>query len=121
MKTPTDPRHLNRIHAFKAIFAHSFTPQEIENELAAQTLEKLTEIDPIIVKCAPDWPLSQINRVDLSILRLALFELLFMPSTPTKVIIDEAIELAKRYGGQSSSSFVNGALASALKYTNREA
>lgn len=120
MKTATDPRHLNRIKAFKQIFAQSFLPQTVDNELAQNTLNHQPEIDEIIQKCAPEWPLSQINRVDLSVLRLAVFELLYKRETPTKVALDEAVEIAKRYGGSSSSSFVNGALAAALKYTNRQ-
>lgn len=120
MKTAADPRHLNRIKAFKQIFAKSFLPQLIDNELAQNALSHQDEIDEIVKKCAPEWPLSQINRVDLSVLRLALFELLYKPDVPTKVVLDEAVEIAKRYGGASSSSFVNGALATALKFTNRE-
>ncbi|MBI2326408.1 transcription antitermination factor NusB, partial [Candidatus Collierbacteria bacterium] len=52
--------------------------------------------------------------------RLALYELIYKPEVPTKVVLDEAVEIAKRYGGASSSSFVNGALATALALTNRE-
>ena len=117
MKTAADPRHLNRIKAVKQIFAYSFLPQEPDNELAAQTLLHLPAIDEIVVKCAPEWPLSQINRVDLSVLRVAINELINKPDVPTKVVIDEAVEIAKRYGGQTSGSFVNGALATALKFT----
>lgn len=121
MKTASDPRHINRIKAFKAIFAHSFYPENpIENELAIATLGKLDELNEIIQKCAPEWPLSQINRVDLSVLQLATYELLYRPEVPTKVILDEAVEIGKRYGGQNSGSFVNGALAAALKLTNRD-
>lgn len=119
VKTSADPRHLNRIKAFKQIFSKSFIDQEIDNELAREASQHQIEIDEIIVKCAPEWPLTQINRVDLSVLRLAIFELLYRPDVPTKVILDEAVEIAKRYGGQSSSSFVNGALATALNLTNR--
>lgn len=104
----------------KQIFSTTFLDQEIENELAKETLSHLPEIDEIITKCAPEWPLSQINRVDLAVLRLAVYELLYKTDTPTKVVLDEAVEIAKRYGGQSSSSFVNGALATALKFTNRQ-
>lgn len=104
----------------KQIFASSFLDQVIDNELALAVLEHKEEIDEIIQKCAPEWPLSQINRVDLSVLRLAVYELLYKKETPTKVILDEAVEIAKRYGGQNSSSFVNGALATALKFTNRQ-
>jgi len=120
VKTAADPRHLNRIKAFKQIFAKSFLPQLVDNQLAINSLSHQEEIDEIIKKCAPEWPLSQINRVDLSVIRLALYELIYKPEVPTKVVLDEAVEIAKRYGGASSSSFVNGALATALALTNRE-
>lgn len=122
MKTANDPRHLYRIQAVKALFAQTFQEQSLltENELSKETWGRLTEIDPIIEKCAPEWPLTQINKVDLSVLRLAVYELLYRKDVPTKVILDEAVEIAKRYGGPNSGSFVNGALATALKLTNRE-
>ncbi len=120
MKTAADPRHLNRIKAFKQIFSNSFLTQEVDNALAVGAIAHQEQIDEIIKQSAPEWPLSQINRVDLSVMRLAIFELLYKQDVPIKVVLDEAVEIAKRYGGQSSSSFVNGALATALKLTNRE-
>ncbi len=120
MKTASDPRHLRRIKAFKSLFAQTFSPQNHFNHLSERAETKIEEIDPIIQQCAPEWPIGQINKIDLAILRLAIYELLYKTQTPPKVIIDEAVEIAKRYGGQSSSSFVNGALASALKITKRE-
>ena len=82
-------------------------------------MANIEKIDEIVQKCAPEWPISQINRVDLAVLRQAVYELLFKTETPTKVIIDEAVEIAKRYGGKTSSSFVNGALASAINFSGR--
>ena len=82
-------------------------------------MANIEKIDEIVQKCAPEWPISQINRVDLAVLRQAVYELLFKTETPTKVIIDEAVEIAKRYGGKTSSSFVNGALASAINFCGR--
>ena len=82
-------------------------------------MANIEKIDDIVQKCAPEWPISQINRVDLAVLRQAVYELLFKTETPTKVIIDEAVEIAKRYGGKTSSSFVNGALASAINLAGR--
>lgn len=122
MKTANDPRHLYRIKAVKALFAQTFQEQPLltENELSKETWARLTEIDPIIEKCAPEWPLAQINKVDLSVLRLSIYELLYRKDVPTKVILDEAVEIAKRYGGPNSGSFVNGALATALNLTQRE-
>lgn len=119
MKSATDPRHLKRIATFKSLFAGAFTDQPETPSRVVKINANLTQIDDIIQKCAPEWPLSQINRIDLAVLRQAVYELLFKTQTPTKVIIDEAVEIAKRYGGKTSSSFVNGALASAITQTNR--
>ncbi len=121
MKTAHDPRHLRRIKAVKALFSYTFHPeQETSSKLAQKVASQQDNIDQIITQCAPEWPLSQINRIDLSVLRLAIYEMLNKKDTPPKVIIDEAIEIGKRYGSQSSGSFINGVLASALKATNRD-
>lgn len=119
MKSAQDPRHLKRINVFKSLFAGSFTSQQERPSRVDKIQTNIEKIDDIIQKCAPEWPISQINRVDLAVLRQAVYELLFKTETPTKVIIDEAVEIAKRYGGKTSSSFVNGALASAISLTNR--
>ena len=119
MKTAQDPRHLRRIKTFKSLFARNFTPQEHFNDLSEKIEKHQEEIDTIIKKSAPEWPLDQINKIDIAILRLAVYELIYQKDTPTKVIIDEAIEIAKKYGSDNSGSFINGALASALKLTNR--
>ena len=68
-----------------------------------------------ITKAAPEYPIAKINRVDLAILRLAVYELLVEKREPPKVIIDEAVELAKEYGGETSPAFVNGALGKLIK------
>jgi len=79
----------------------------------------MPDIDAIVALHAPKWPVDKINRVDLSILRLAIFELLFSQQlTPPKVIIDEAIEIGKEYGNESSGSFINAVLGSILKDKN---
>lgn len=120
MKSALDPRHLKRIAVFKSLFAGSFTDQAEKPSRVDKINANLAQIDEIIQKCAPEWPISQINRVDLAVLRQAVYELLFKTQTPTKVIIDEAVEIAKRYGGKTSSSFVNGALAAAISLSGRE-
>jgi len=120
VKTAADPRHLKRIRAFKNIFAFSFTPQSATSLTAKKVLSDLSALDQIISRCASEWPINQINRTDLAVLRLAIWELLHKKKTPTKVIIDEAVEIAKRYGSQTSGSFVNGALAGALPLTRPE-
>lgn len=111
MKTSKDPRHLQRIEIMQQLFAWDFHRQELpQNPLANDIINNLEIINQHIVKAAPNWPLEKINKIDLAILRLATFELLIKPETPEKVIIDEAVELAKEYGSESSPAFINGAL-----------
>ena len=76
------------------------------------TIEHLPEIDKIIEKCAPEWPLSQIAIVDRNVLRIGIYELLYenREEVPPKVAINESIELAKNFGGESAGKFVNGVL-----------
>ena len=76
------------------------------------TIEHLKELDKIIEKAAPEWPINQITVVDRNILRIGLYELLFSDrkEVPPKVAINEAIELAKTFGGESSGKFINGVL-----------
>jgi len=77
---------------------------------------KFAELDATIQPIAPEWPLEQIARIDKTILRLALFELLHMQDVvPPKVAINEAVELAKAFGGDNSSKFVNGVLGTAYR------
>jgi N utilization substance protein B len=76
---------------------------------------KQKELDEIIQPVAPDWPLSQIARVDRSILRMGVYELKFGQSVPAKVVINEAVELAKSFGADNSSKFVNGVLGTVYK------
>jgi transcription antitermination factor NusB len=102
----------------QALFAYQLGNSFMENPTAVKVVESLPEIDEIIKKNAPKWPIEKINKVDLAILRCAFWELLFQKTTPPKVIIDEAVELAKEFGTQSSSSFVNGVMGTALKQLN---
>lgn len=115
MKTASDPRHLKRIRKFKSLFAQSFIDQEKKGPTLKKILKNQEQIDGIIIKSAPEWPISQINKVDLAVLRLSIFELINKKDIPTKVIIDEAVEIAKRYGSESSGGFINGALATAVE------
>lgn len=80
--------------------------------LVSGTAEHIAEIDNVIEKAAPEWPISQITAVDRAVLRLGLYELLFgvHEEVPPKVAINEAIELAKSFSGESSGKFVNGVL-----------
>ncbi|OGH24975.1 MAG: hypothetical protein A3B47_02680 [Candidatus Levybacteria bacterium RIFCSPLOWO2_01_FULL_39_24] len=109
MKTPLDPRHKKRQKIVESLFKIDFHKQIVNNNTKA-VLRHLGFIDNQIEAAAPEFSIDKINRVDLAILRLAVYELLVEKTQPTKVIIDEAVELAKEYGGDSSPGFVNGAL-----------
>lgn len=108
MKTSTDPRHKKRRIVVKELFSQSFFSQEAST-LTKKILENADGLDKKIAEAAPTWPIDKVNKIDLAILRLAVFEL-NEGITPQKVVIDEAIELAKEYGSEASSSFVNGVL-----------
>jgi transcription antitermination protein NusB len=114
MKTSTDPRHLRRREAVKVLFADTFTKQPAVPELAQKILDQKDELDKKIQDAAPAWPVDKLNKIDLAILRLAVYEL-GKEEAPPKVVIDEAVELAKEYGSESSSSFVNGVLGTIYK------
>lgn len=109
MKTATDPRHLRRREAIKFLFAESFTKQNRLPELVEKIKKQEKKLNKIIVESAPTWPIEKINKIDLAVLHLAIYELK-NEDTPPKVIIDEAVELAKEFGSESSGSFVNGVL-----------
>ena len=113
MKTATDPRHKQREAKVSALFAYSFQPDLTSPDLA-EIAPHLSEIDATIATAAPEWPLTKINKLDLAVLRVATYELRYT-DTPAKVVIDEAVEIAKRYGAESSGSFVNGVLGTILK------
>ncbi len=83
--------------------------------------EKLSQIDKIIEKAAPEWPIEQITIVDRNVLRIGLYELLYgnKEEVPPKVAINEAIELAKTFGGESSGKFINGVLGTIFKEIER--
>lgn len=119
MKTATDPRHLRRREAVKALFADTFTTQPNPPELVVKILTQKEKIDKLISDAAPQWPLEKLNKIDLAILRLAVYEL-ENEDTPPKVVIDEAVELAKEYGSESSSSFINGVLGTIYKEEDNE-
>lgn len=73
------------------------------------------ELDDIIRPVAPEWPIEQIARMDRVILRIGVYELLFEEGVPPKVVINEAVELAKAFGGDNSSKFINGVLGTVLR------
>ncbi len=87
--------------------------------IAKGVIEHLGEIDAIITRVAPEWPLEQIAIIDRNVLRIGLYELLYADrnEVPPKVAINEAIEIAKNYGGQNSPKFVNGVLGTVFRET----
>lgn len=91
-------------------FAPDFSDQGFSEALIRGVMEHRAEIDQTITKYAPEWPLEQITIVDRNVLRLGVYELTFAPDVPPKVAINEAIEVAKGFGGESSGKFVNGVL-----------
>ncbi len=95
-----------------AEFGPDLKDVEFAKRLVENTLAHKGEADAIIVKAAPEWPLDKINLVDRNILRLGLYELIWgnHQEVPERVAIDEAIELAKEFGGESSGKFINGVL-----------
>ena len=130
-------RHLSRTIAMQSLYEWDFNHQKQPlGEIAEHNLAqfgpgledpafvfdlirgvegKLPEIDKIIVATAPEWPLDQITVVDRNILRLGIFELMFAKNVPPKVAINEAVELGKTFGGESSGKFVNGVLGTLYK------
>lgn len=141
MKIKQDPRHTARKLAMSSIFSWLFLDSdhaacmalskellnvkeenadtELTNSIVAGVTKDLDEIDGIIKNCAPEWPLEKISKIDLVILRIAVFELVYGTSIPNKVVIDEAVELAKEFGNDTSSKFVNGVLGSVLQYAQK--
>lgn len=91
-------------------------------EFALKLIEKLQatvgDIDDMIKKSAPDWPLDQIATIDRNILRLSICELLYF-DTPPKVVINEAVELAKTFGSEKTSKFINGVLGTIYRTSNK--
>ena len=96
-------------------FAPGLDDKGFAKELVNGVIAHQNEIDALITKYAPAWPLQQITIVDRNILRIGVFELKFSDNVPSKVAINEAIEIAKTFGGESSGRFVNGVLGAIFK------
>lgn len=129
-------RHLGRIVALQTLYEYEFRIQsgdtdvtldeildrniqryqetiddiEFIRTITVGTNSRIEELDAIIQPVAPEWPVSQIARVDRAILRLSVYELHFGTDVPPKVVINEAVELGKAFGGENSSKFINGVL-----------
>ncbi len=96
------------------LFAFSFDARQVSPDIEP-IVAALADIDERIRVAAPEWPIDKIAKIDLAVLRLAVFELTVEKKEPPKVVIDEAIELAKEFGNDHSSQFVNGVLGTILK------
>ena len=96
-------------------FAPKFDDNGFVVNLINGVIKNIKEIDGYIVKYATEWPLEQITIVDRNILRIGVYELIFDKTIPARVAINEAIEIAKTYGGESSGKFVNGVLGAMFK------
>ena len=128
-------RHLGRIVAFQTLYEYDFRggegsdvkvksvtkrnldqykgvigDKQFVNDLVEGAIKHQTKLDKIIGPAAPEWPVEQIARVDKIVLRMAIYELAIKKEVPPKVAINEAVELAKAFGGDNSSKFVNGVL-----------
>ena len=98
-----------------AKFAPEFDDHGFVRTLITEVRKRLPEIDRDITKYATEWPLEQITIVDRNILRIGVYELIFNEEIPAKVAINEAIEIAKVFGSESSGKFVNGVLGAIFK------
>jgi N utilization substance protein B len=125
-------RRRARAVALQTLYELDFTNHELRNAFTARLEERplpeaaetfawalvkgvqtyRTYLDNVVGELAPEWPIEQIAAVDRNVLRIAIFELLFSPEIPPKVAINEAVELAKMFGAESSPRFVNGVLGS---------
>ncbi len=135
MSENTDPRHQARVMALQKLFERHFVCNDITKGYAEEyDLKELQEIneenydenlfnklfngtqqyhqlaDEVIQKLAPQWPLEMINKVDLQVLRMSIYEGFIEKLTPVKVVLNEAIELGKEFGGLPSGKFINGVL-----------
>jgi len=115
MKTSQDPRHKKRQRLLQELFSADFHDQATSRE-TGEILQKQDTIDETIKRAAINFPVDKINKVDLAILRLASYELLFEQKEPPHVIIDEAVELAKEFANDTSPAFINGVLAKIITY-----
>jgi transcription antitermination protein NusB len=96
-------------------FAPDFDDEGFAESIIHGIFKNIDKIDSLIKNYAPEWPIEQITIVDRNVLRIGIYELKFAPDIPPKVAINEAIELAKTFGGESSGKFVNGVLGAIYK------
>ncbi len=132
-------RHFARVVAMQSLYEWDFRKEESPIEIFNRNCQNLDtevdkdfalrlirliiankqEIDDLIGESAPEWPFDQIALIDRNILRIATAEMLYSKQIPPKVAINEAVELAKSYGGDNSSRFVNGVLGSIYQNSDK--
>jgi transcription antitermination protein NusB len=125
-------RHLSRIIIVQALYEWDFRrdsdveaiarrgidtfANEVDEDFVVQTVKGVVaqsdELDKLISEYAPEWPLEQIAVIDKTLLRASVYELIYIEGTPPKVVINEAVELSKMFGGEGSAKFINGVLGS---------
>lgn len=110
-----DPRHKKRIKIVQELYSEEFLPQSSLLPKTRKIKEKEDKFIEIVKKFAVKLPVEKIPKIDMAILKLALYELLVEKKEPIKVIIDEAVELAKELGGEKSYAFVNAILGKVIK------
>ncbi|MGI6449551.1 MAG: transcription antitermination factor NusB [Desulfitobacteriia bacterium] len=93
---------------------------EFAQQLVQGTLEKKEEIDIKIAQTAHEWSIERMSIVDRNLMRLAIYEMLYCPETPQRVTLNEAIEIAKRFGGEDSARFINGILDKLMDAAEKE-
>ena len=94
--------------------------QDFIKRLVKGVNSKEQELNETLGPIAPDWPIDQIARMDRIVLHIGIYELMYEHDTPPKVIINEAVELAKSFGGDNSSKFINGVLGTVLRKIEEE-
>ncbi|HUD10176.1 MAG TPA: transcription antitermination factor NusB [Candidatus Saccharimonadales bacterium] len=140
-------RHLGRIIALQTLYEQEFRQEagdkvfELDSILARnidryktavddkQFIERLvhgvtkheSELNDVLRPVAPEWPIEQIARMDRIVLHIGLYELMYEADVPPKVVINEAVELAKSFGGENSSKFINGVLGTVLRHREEAA
>lgn len=100
-------------------FAANLESREFIDDLVWGVMDNKDKINSILVPAAPEWPIDQIALVDLIILRMGIYELLFTSEVPPKVAINEAVELSKAFGGENSSRFINGVLGTIFRASDK--
>lgn len=114
-----DTRHQKRSDIVQNLFAYTFLHKDSalphDTGITSDIIANIERIDKIISSHASKFPIEKIAKIDLAILRLAIYELDVKPTEPVKVVINEAVELAKEFGGEKSYSFINGVLGKLIK------